>query len=146
MTDVIPCACGCGQTLTALDSRGRPRNYIPGHYWRGRERPARRKERPTWSAAHAYARRRVRQRKQCELAHIGHCFGRLDVAHLDQNHHNTAPSNLMTLCRSHHFLYDHGRIDMSNPVLPAFYVDISGKRCYLRAKARPRETENALAA
>ena len=34
---LIPCACGCGKTLTQFDYRGRERAYLPGHqfkpYW-----------------------------------------------------------------------------------------------------------------
>lgn len=30
-TELIPCACGCGELRTAFDSRGRPRKYIRGH-------------------------------------------------------------------------------------------------------------------
>jgi hypothetical protein len=31
MENVIPCACGCGRTLTSHDGRNRPRRYISGH-------------------------------------------------------------------------------------------------------------------
>jgi hypothetical protein len=33
---VICCACGCGQTLENLDSKGRERHYITGHNNRGK--------------------------------------------------------------------------------------------------------------
>ena len=32
---LFECACGCGQTLTTLDKRGRPRQFISGHNGRG---------------------------------------------------------------------------------------------------------------
>jgi 5-methylcytosine-specific restriction endonuclease McrA len=31
MNQTIRCACGCGQQMTAKDSRGRPRRYVSGH-------------------------------------------------------------------------------------------------------------------
>lgn len=67
----------------------------------------------------------------CAWAHIGHCKGPLDVAHLDQNPLNNALDNLLALCRSHHFLFDKGRIDRHQPQMPPFYTDRGGTRRYL---------------
>ena len=71
----------------------------------------------------------------CALAHIGHCQGPIDTAHLDQDPTNNAPENLAGLCHSHHALYDRGRIDIANPVMPEFYIDRRGKRRYRHRKA-----------
>ncbi len=95
----------------------------------GRPAPWARKEivKPRHSRAKARA---ILAPTACAWAHIGYCYGALDCAHLDQNPLNNAPDNLLGLCRSHHFLYDRGRIDLANPVMPPFYVDRSGKRRY----------------
>jgi hypothetical protein len=65
--------------------------------------------------------------------HIGGCGGPIDVAHKDHDPWNNDPANLMAMCRSHHHLYDRGRIDLDNPKMPDFYVDAGGKRRYRRA-------------
>lgn len=39
MTELIACACGCGQLLTAADARGTPRRFVVGHAMRGRPNP-----------------------------------------------------------------------------------------------------------
>lgn len=36
--DSLPCACGCGESIPALDSRGRPRHFVRGHQNRVRRR------------------------------------------------------------------------------------------------------------
>ena len=33
---IIECACGCGQTLINIDTKGRDRRYLPGHNVKGR--------------------------------------------------------------------------------------------------------------
>lgn len=34
--EIIPCACGCGNTRISLDNDGQPRKFINGHQCRGR--------------------------------------------------------------------------------------------------------------
>jgi hypothetical protein len=129
---MIECGCGCGVKFERADDRGRPRSFLPGHQWRGRRRPEKTKPYGESSAttAREMARRRKGNRSRCELAHIGGCGGRIEVAHLDHDPwNNNDPANLKALCASHHKLYDNGRIDLSNPQMPAFYVS-SGKRRY----------------
>ena len=43
---VIPCRCGCGQTLPHYDEDGRPRRFLAGHQWRGRKRTGEAQHRP----------------------------------------------------------------------------------------------------
>lgn len=38
MQEIIPCACGCGESLEKYDSRKRERSYIKGHAMKGRKR------------------------------------------------------------------------------------------------------------
>lgn len=85
------------------------------------------------------ARRRKGDRSKCELKKIGGCKGRIDVAHRDHDPwNNEDPANLLSLCRSHHRLYDLGKIDLDDPKMPAFVVR-GGKRRYLyRYSAMPR--------
>lgn len=67
----------------------------------------------------------------CEWIHIGHCLGRLEVAHVDGNFRHTEASNLLKLCVSHHKLLDSGAIDPKNPVVPEYYIaPKSGIRVY----------------
>jgi hypothetical protein len=66
----------------------------------------------------------------CALEHIGGCGGRIERAHIDHNPLNNDRQNITTLCKSHHNLYDFGRITLTNPVMPPFYVDARGARRY----------------
>jgi hypothetical protein len=66
----------------------------------------------------------------CALAHIGGCGGRIERAHVDHNPLNNERQNITTLCKSHHNLYDFGRITLDNPVMPPFRIDARGDRRY----------------
>ena len=66
----------------------------------------------------------------CALEHIGGCGGRIERAHIDHNPLNNNRQNITTLCKSHHNLYDFGRISLVNPIMPPFYVDARGNRRY----------------
>ena len=66
----------------------------------------------------------------CALEHIGGCGGRIERAHVDHNPLNNDRQNITTLCKSHHNLYDFGRITLTDPVMPPFYVDARGNRRY----------------
>lgn len=37
-TEIVPCSCGCGETLKKYDTRGRMKRYIDGHALRGKKR------------------------------------------------------------------------------------------------------------
>jgi hypothetical protein len=61
-------------------------------------------------------------------------YGRLmlcECDHRDKDPGNNAVDNLMALCQSHHTLVDQGRIDLAEPVMPPFYIDLRGKRRYV---------------
>jgi len=116
--------------VEAFDRRGRPRSHAVGHAFKGKRRPTHEKPDASKSSKHANARLRTRGRPACELSHIGGCLGHSDTHHVDGDVWNNEPGNLMRLCRSHHRLVDHGRIDLSAPVMPAFRVDGAGKRRY----------------
>jgi hypothetical protein len=131
---VKPCECGCGTLIAEYDQRGRgPRRYARNHHRTGKSNVAKIKPVVLKRTAHERACKAVRQRDRCELSCIGDCKGRLDVAHLDGDPWNNDPANLRTLCRSHHFLLDRGRIDWTKPAMPAFRVDGAGKRRYATA-------------
>jgi hypothetical protein len=75
--------------------------------------------------------RTVNPNEGCELEGIGGCKGILDRHHVDANPLNNAPSNVIVLCRSHHLLVEHGRIDLKKPIMPTFRVGRDGKRRYI---------------
>lgn len=79
----------------------------------------------------------IRTVKSCELAHIGGCNGRLERAHLDSNFTNNDRANIKIFCKAHHTLYDNGRIDLANPVMPPFHVGSDGERRYERVTQIP---------
>ena len=120
------CGCGCGTDIPEKDDRGRRRSFVKNHHNKGKSNHWLIKHEKSRTSSHSFARTRVSQRDRCELEHIGHCKGNLQVAHLDQDPWNNDPANLKTLCASHHALYDRGRIDLTNPIMPPFYVDGGG--------------------
>lgn len=75
--------------------------------------------------------RQLKDRRACEWERIGSCHGPIQVAHVNQNPLDNSPENLLALCCTHHTLLDNGRIDPTNPVMPAFHVSVSGKRRYV---------------
>lgn len=81
-----------------------------------------------------YRARTTTPHESCQWDHIGGCYGPIHVAHVDGEHTNNEPANLLSLCASHHRLLDNNRIDPYDPKMPAFYYDGSGKRRYLHTK------------
>ncbi len=127
----VACGCGCGGRLTPKDRRGRPRSFLAGHVNKGRAAQRQVKRgRITARTSHERAVKLKAGVRVCQYAHLGGCLGVLDVAHVDGNEFNNARTNLLKLCRAHHRLVDNGKIDPRAPVMPAFYVDGSGKRRY----------------
>lgn len=131
--DWAPCACGCGQEIQAVDAKGRPRRYAHGHNRRGKSNHWKRK------GDREITKRTARERAAksalptaCSLEHIGGCSSRVEVHHLDGDPWNNEGCNLLPLCTSHHKLVHSGAINLSDPKMPEFYVDGSGKRRYLR--------------
>jgi hypothetical protein len=120
------CRCGCGERIP--DGQW----YVHGHNWRGKDRPELRKKNPKKRSWHERAVRKLEKagKTECEWEHIGHCKGVLDVAHVNGDWRDERPANLKRLCRSHHFLLDHGKIDPKNPKMPDFYTGKDGKRRY----------------
>src|SRR4051812_4172560 len=132
---LILCGCGCGELLEEIASYlhgGKPykRTYISGHQWRGKRRPTHEKPDANRASKHETARIRARGQTACALERIGGCKGGFDVHHRDGDPWNNEPGNLVKLCRAHHRLVETGKIDLANPVMPAFFTDSSGKRRY----------------
>lgn len=130
--DEALCKCGCGQMAQLKDTRGRLRSgYVQGHNRRGVSN--------TWKIKpdaeirkrqhHERAAKKKRGVTACEWTHIGYCSGLLEVAHINGDYSDGRQANLLKLCRTHHRLLDHGRIDPASPVMPAFVVR-GGKRRY----------------
>lgn len=89
------CGCGCGTDIPEKDDRGRRRSFVKNHHNKGKSNHWLIKHEKSRTSSHSFARTRVSQRDRCELEHIGHCKGNLQVAHLDQDpwivRHGTAP-------------------------------------------------------
>lgn len=101
-----------------------------GHSMKGRRRLDLERGDANRTSKHETARIRARRETECALTKIGGCGGRLEVHHIDENPWNNEQGNLMKLCRCHHLLIHKGRIDLSHPVMPGFFIS-SGKRRYL---------------
>lgn len=86
---------------------------------------------PARTTLHDHARALMAEVTTCQLAHLGHCLGDLQVAHIDGNEANNDPANLAKWCRSHHRLWDRHRITRQLLRMPAYWTDASGKRRYL---------------
>lgn len=143
LTAKIECACGCGSLLTPLDNKGRPRRFLHGHWIRtpkgqsqvtGAPHPSLRgkwlRQSDHWRTSR-YRARTTTTHDSCAWHSISGCGGRIEVAHVDGNYTNNAPENLLPLCKSHHQLLDHGRINPKAPVMPPFYMS-GGKRRYFK--------------
>jgi hypothetical protein len=133
----VQCACGCGLERPSHDAAGTPRRFI----YRHNPRPGRCPEH--WKAnavsmftGYARSKALIKTMKNCTWLHVGHCKGPLQRAHIDHNPLRNVESNVIVLCARHHRLYDRGRIDLKNPIMPSFYVDSGGK-----ARYRPRDSE-----
>ncbi len=88
------------------------------------------KSRVTARTSHERAVKLKARVASCEYSHLGECLGVLDVAHVDGDEFNNLRANLLKLCRAHHRLVDNKKIDPTDPRMPEFYVDGSGKRRY----------------
>jgi hypothetical protein len=130
VVDAVLCGCGCGQEIPTKDERGRRRSYVGGHNRIGKSNTWKMKPTVLKRTSHERAVKSKQDIRSCEWVHIGGCNGLCDVAHVDGNHFNNEPGNLLRLCRSHHRLLDNGRIDPANPVMPEFVIR-GGKRRYL---------------
>ena len=129
------CECGCGQPAPIATKhdpkmgyvKGEPRRFVRGH--NGSRSGYRKPDVTSIWTGYARAKNAV-DRTRCEVEHIGGCKGRIEVHHIDKNPLNNSRKNLAVLCRAHHILAENGRIDLGNPVMPAFYVDTAGNRRY----------------
>ena len=124
------CECGCGTSIPFCDARGRCRSFVIGHVNKGRSNWWKQKLVVLKRTSHERAVKLKKSINVCEWAHIGGCKGIIDVAHIDGDHFNNADENIVSLCRCHHRLMDHGRIDPKEPVMPEFVIR-GGKRRYL---------------
>lgn len=139
----IPCKCGCGTLIDAVDATGQARSFAQYHYARTL------RTHPEDCKCHAVCLRPYRLEAQvlmadvveCQLKQIGSCKGPLDTAHLDGDETHNVRANLRKLCRSHHRLFDLKLIDLDNPVMPAFRVRLSGPRKGERRFAATRRRE-----
>ena len=132
--EVKRCGCGCGAEVVSRyvsgELRGQLRNFIHGHGSRLRSNEWSRKPDSTNSRTGRWRARRAFAAEKCALESPGVCKGRIEVHHKDKNTSNNADSNLIAVCRTHHFFLESGRITIDNPSIPEFYVDASGKRRY----------------
>lgn len=124
------CVCGCKTPIPDTRSDGKPRTHAITHGKRTHVGEWYKPESRAYATLHERA-RKLKPRERCELDRIGGCSAkRLEVHHVDGDISNNAVANLVVLCTSHHRLVEGGRIDLSIPRMPAFYVDGSGKRRY----------------
>lgn len=128
------CECGCGTEIPEVDKKGRPRSHVVGHSNKGKSNWWLKKDATSnRRTLHEWARKAVGIRaSKCELELLGNCKGKIDVHHKDKNATNNDLENLLAVCRSHHRLVENGRIDISDPKMPSYYVDAGGKRRYER--------------
>jgi hypothetical protein len=126
---MIDCACGCGQKLPARDRKGRPRKFIHGHNRRGLNNHWSERDSDHWRTNRERARKSI-DVSACSLVEIGGCKGTIEAHHIDGDFTNNDLTNLTPLCRAHHQLVEHERIDLSDPVMPRYRVDANGKRRY----------------
>lgn len=127
---MIPCACGCGTLIEPFDNRGRPRKGVFGHGNKGKSNVWKTKPESRKTRTGRYRARRLHDCSRCEVGHIGGCSGRVEVHHIDGNPLNNESGNRIALCTSHHSLVEKKRIDLADPIMPAFVVR-GGKRRYL---------------
>lgn len=132
---MITCACGCGGEIPERDRKGRPRRFVLGHQ-SGFAVVLVKIGATSKFTGYARSKKLIPVTEACTLAHIGGCGGPLQRAHLDGNPLNNVSTNVRVFCNSHHFLYDRGRIDLSNPVMPEFFIS-GGSRRY-RPRLKPR--------
>jgi len=120
---MIQCKCGCGNTLTPFDSKGRPRQYLRGHYNKGRPKTLehRRKlseskigeKNPMWvgdkvsyGALHDWVRSHLEEPEYCEICDSAPPFDLANVTGI----YNRDFKNWAYLCRLCHMDSD-GRLD-----------------------------------
>jgi len=140
-----PCACGCGVEICTIDSRGRSKRFIKGHWAKTKEgkeillSAERKSTKGKWRKESNHCRtcryraRTTTDHSVCAWEKIGCCAGMIDVVHVDGDFTNNSEENKLSLCRTHHRLLDNGRIDPINPVMPLFKIGKDGKRRYLKS-------------
>lgn len=128
--DSKTCDCGCGQVIISKYKDGTFKKIIHGHNNRGGRNEWSRKPKSTNARTGRARARKLINNKPCILRYTGECLGRIEGHHVDGNPMNNFPENVLAACKSHHTFLDRGRITLSNPKLPEFYVDRSGKRRY----------------
>lgn len=132
---MIACACGCGTPIPSHDRKGRPRRFVMAH--RSALSAVRVKIGATSKfTGYGRSKKLIPVADSCSLEYIGHCGGPLQRAHLDGNPLNNVSTNVRVSCASHHALYDRGKIDLSNPVMPEFFVSGGSRRYHSRLKPR----------
>ncbi len=150
------CHCGCGkQTPISLRkytkrnwTKGEPIPYLKGHTIKRPftihpilpknkrvQKGKWKKESNHWRTCR-YRSRTTTDHSSCAWNHIGGCKGLIEVVHVDGDFTNNSDSNKLPLCRSHHRLLDHGKINPCNPIMPYFKVGTDGRRRYRGASSQ----------
>lgn len=124
----IACHCSCGTIIPSIHTGGGSRRYVKGHNTRERA-GIYKNPNPSVRLSRERAMKKLRA-NPCYLNNMGGCSNRLHTHHIDTNPLNNADDNLMRLCVSHHLLVELGKINLTNPIMPRYYVDRSGKRRY----------------
>ena len=123
--ELIKCGCGCSQSLTNYDSKGRLRKFIRGHYSKLHKDTIAKhlveysrsnigktglwtKEDIKVRASRYRALRILRKLgiTECQAKNEYYCKGKLEAHHIDKDPLNNEISNLNLLCRTHHKLAD----------------------------------------
>lgn len=117
-SQLIPCACGCGELIRAIDKQGKPPRFVKGHHSRGIKRPnIQGKNHPRWKGGcrvkNGYFAIQKADHPRADsqgyvyasiLAYEDHyrccILPRIIMYHKDGNKQNDEPSNLQPLTRS----------------------------------------------
>lgn len=130
MNALIKCKCGCGSEINKLDKRGRKRTYVPGHQMKDYAFILKPDADVNYGTAHARARKIKPSSNGCQIKHLGGCHHLIQIHHIDGNAWNNSESNLISLCKIHHYLVESRNIDLDNPIMPDVRIFPNGRRVW----------------